>query len=159
MGQEPSKTRKIHVENPEPPDIHVVEESCDEGKANKKEPQVVSQEKKIPQKRLAFMPRFHSTEGNMGDLRVPFLRNHVPNGTPTAIGFGKEEFERMYQDVERYFTFTSENTLRDYEVPCKVIKGALKECLTLHNQQPLHCGEEVSNFVTCLLKCKLSQQT
>uniref|UniRef100_A0A1B6KCT5 CHCH domain-containing protein n=1 Tax=Graphocephala atropunctata TaxID=36148 RepID=A0A1B6KCT5_9HEMI len=155
MGLGSSKTRKIHIENPESGDARTSEANYSGGKGDPKVAKVI--QKNAPPKRLAFMPRFENAESQIRDLRGSFLRNNVSNSSSSAIGFGKEEFERMYQDVERYFTFTNENTLRDYEIPCKVIKEALKECLTIHNQQPLHCGEEVSNFVSCLSKCKLSQ--
>lgn len=84
--------------------------------------------------------------------QIPELRNLNPRM------FGKDEFNKVYGDIERNLNIMEDiEAAYDMKSPCNKIKDALKACLLSNGDKPLVCRVEVENFVDCFLKFKLKQ--
>lgn len=153
MGLGSSSTRRINIENPEPRPNTATDSKEKDIPISESTAESFS-ERKVSKRKLPSLSTFSILDDNVLNYRRALLKK---NRDSSATGLDKEDFNRLHGELERYFNFTSEHIVRDYEVPCKKIKAALTECLTSKIEKPLSCGEEVSNFVSCLLKCRPTQ--
>lgn len=144
MGQKSSTTRKIEIENP----IFKTKELDDSldkklTPANRKNANVV--EKDALAQRKYFVSKIFHMEENKQDLRSSYLK----------ITNDERRNEPRGESIRQLVAPTEEDS--EFEATCRQMKEVLIGCLTSKSGTPLTCDEQVTRFLSYILKCKFYQ--